>query len=41
MFFKCERQDKVGWDSWFDDEDTTSDFMADRDQPNEQTRDES
>ena len=27
-----------GWDSWFDGEDVTSDFMTARDQPDEQER---
>jgi len=27
-----------GWDSWFDGEDTTDDFMVQRDQPAEQER---
>ena len=27
-----------GWDSWFDGEDVTSDFMTSRDQPDEQER---
>ncbi|RKE89244.1 MULTISPECIES: type II toxin-antitoxin system VapB family antitoxin [Xenorhabdus] len=29
-----------GWDSWFDGENVTSDFMADRQQPSEQLREE-
>ena len=27
-----------GWDSWFDGEDMTEDFMVDRDQPTDQDR---
>lgn len=27
-----------GWDSWFDGEGVTGDFMADREQPDEQMR---
>ncbi|RAU18233.1 AbrB/MazE/SpoVT family DNA-binding domain-containing protein [Nitrincola tibetensis] len=27
-----------GWDSWFDGEDMTEDFMVDRDQPADQDR---
>ncbi|MBD2785349.1 antitoxin [Xenorhabdus sp. DI] len=29
-----------GWDSWFDGENVTSDFMTDRQQPSEQIREE-
>ncbi|KMJ43461.1 AbrB/MazE/SpoVT family DNA-binding domain-containing protein [Xenorhabdus khoisanae] len=29
-----------GWDSWFDGEDVTPDFMTDRQQPSEQIREE-
>ncbi|PHM66437.1 antitoxin [Xenorhabdus stockiae] len=37
---KLRYQNKAHWDSWFDDENPTPDFMVDRSQPDEQNREE-